>query len=92
MLYEVITSGQEGVNFIDVFLAEVPQNNPTGYGVFRVATVTAVMPPNPQDRFPQPDIEPDGIGLSPVDNRSLRGVLDTAPFKWEGTNPTLKRP
>ncbi len=37
------------------------------------------------------DIEPDGIGVSPVDNRTLRGILDTAPFKWEGTNPSLKR-
>ncbi len=37
------------------------------------------------------DIEPDGIGISPVDNRTLRGVLDTGPFKWEGTNPTLAR-
>ena len=37
------------------------------------------------------DIEPDGIGFSPVDNRTLRGILDTAPFKWEGTNPNLHR-
>ncbi|MBZ0258511.1 beta-propeller fold lactonase family protein, partial [bacterium] len=37
------------------------------------------------------DIEPDGIGVQPVDNRTLRGILDTAPFKWEGTNPTLRR-
>jgi cytochrome c peroxidase len=37
------------------------------------------------------DIEPDGIGMSPVDNRTLRGILDTAPFKWEGTNPSLRR-
>jgi len=37
------------------------------------------------------DIEPDGIGFSPVDNRTLRGILDTAPFKWEGTNPSLRR-
>ncbi len=37
------------------------------------------------------DIESDGIGLSPVDNRTLRGILDTAPFKWEGTNPSLAR-
>ncbi len=37
------------------------------------------------------DIEPDGIGLNPVDNRTLRGILDTAPFKWEGTNPSLSR-
>jgi cytochrome c peroxidase len=37
------------------------------------------------------DIESDGIGISPVDNRTLRGILDTAPFKWEGTNPSLSR-
>jgi YVTN family beta-propeller protein len=37
------------------------------------------------------DIEADGLGLHPVDNRSLRGIFDTAPFKWEGTNPTLDR-
>lgn len=37
------------------------------------------------------DIEPDGIGMNPVDNRTLRGILDTAPFKWEGTNPSLQR-
>ncbi len=37
------------------------------------------------------DIEPDGVGVAPVDNRTLRGILDTAPFKWEGTNPSLQR-
>jgi YVTN family beta-propeller protein len=37
------------------------------------------------------DIEPDGIGVNPVDNRTLRGILDTDPFKWEGTNPSLAR-
>ena len=37
------------------------------------------------------DVEADGIGISPVDNRTLRGILDTAPFKWEGTNPSLSR-
>lgn len=37
------------------------------------------------------DIEADGIGVSPVENRTLRGIQDTAPFKWEGTNPTLQR-
>ncbi len=37
------------------------------------------------------DIEPDGIGMAPVDNRTLRGIVDTAPFKWEGTNPSLSR-
>ncbi len=35
------------------------------------------------------DIEADGIGLRPVDIRSLRGIFDTPPFKWEGTNPSL---
>ncbi len=37
------------------------------------------------------DIEADGVGLSPVDNRTLRGIVDTGPFKWEGTNPSLRR-
>ncbi|NIM51071.1 MAG: beta-propeller fold lactonase family protein [Gemmatimonadales bacterium] len=37
------------------------------------------------------DIEPDGLGINPVDNRTLRGINDTAPFKWKGTNPTLRR-
>jgi len=37
------------------------------------------------------DIEPDGIGVNPVDNRPLRGILDTAPFKWTGKNPSLRR-
>jgi YVTN family beta-propeller protein len=37
------------------------------------------------------DIEPDGIGLDPVDNRTLRGINDTAPYKWTGKNPSLKR-
>lgn len=37
------------------------------------------------------DIEADGIGLHPFDNRTLRGIFDTPPFKWEGTNPTLYR-
>ncbi|MHC4415719.1 MAG: YVTN family beta-propeller repeat protein [Planctomycetota bacterium] len=37
------------------------------------------------------DIEADGIGMNPVDNRTLRGILDTAPFKWEGNNPSLSR-
>ena len=37
------------------------------------------------------DIEPDGIGVDPVDNRTLRGIFDTAPFKWSGLNKTLQR-
>ena len=34
---------------------------------------------------------PGGLGTQPVDNRTLRGIVDTAPFKWEGTNPSLRR-
>ncbi len=37
------------------------------------------------------DISPDGLGFNPVDNRTLRGVLDTAPFKWTGKNVSLSR-
>ena len=37
------------------------------------------------------DIEPDGLGVNPVDNRTLRGINDMAPYKWEGTNPSLRR-
>lgn len=37
------------------------------------------------------DISPDGLGVNPVDNRTLRGILDTAPFKWTGKNPSLSR-
>lgn len=37
------------------------------------------------------DIEPDGIGVDPVDNKTLRGILDTAPFKWSGKNPSFSR-
>jgi YVTN family beta-propeller protein len=37
------------------------------------------------------DIEADGLGVNPVDNRTLRGIYDTDPFKWEGTNPSLAR-
>lgn len=37
------------------------------------------------------DIEPDGIGTDPVDNKTLRGILDTAPFKWTGKNPSFTR-
>ncbi len=37
------------------------------------------------------DIEADGIGTDHVDNRTLRGILDTAPFKWSGLNPSFSR-
>lgn len=38
------------------------------------------------------DIAADGgMGLNIVDNRTLRGVAATAPYKWTGINPTLER-
>jgi YVTN family beta-propeller protein len=37
------------------------------------------------------DIEDDGIGMGPIDNRSLRGINDMAPYKWTGINPSLRR-
>jgi YVTN family beta-propeller protein len=35
------------------------------------------------------DLEPDGLGLNRVDNRTLRGIADTEPYKWSGKNPDL---
>lgn len=37
------------------------------------------------------DIEDDGLGMGPIDNRTLRGIADMAPYKWIGINPNLKR-
>jgi YVTN family beta-propeller protein len=33
----------------------------------------------------------DGMGQNLVDNRSLRGIAFTSPFKWNGKNPTITR-
>ncbi len=33
----------------------------------------------------------DAIGRNLVENRTMRGIAGTAPFKWSGTNPTLER-
>jgi DNA-binding beta-propeller fold protein YncE len=35
------------------------------------------------------DFDIDGMGRNPVVTRSLRGIKDTAPFKWNGKNPSL---
>ncbi len=35
------------------------------------------------------DLEPDGLGMDTLDNRNMRGVEGTAPFKWVGTNPDI---
>jgi len=32
-----------------------------------------------------------GLGGNLVDNRTMRGVAHTGPFKWNGRNPTLRR-
>jgi len=37
------------------------------------------------------DLEPDGLGRNLVDNRTLQGIRDTAPFKWSGVSPSLYR-
>ena len=37
----------------------------------------------------QYDLEPDGLGENVLDNRNLRDVAGTAPFKWVGSNPDI---
>lgn len=37
----------------------------------------------------QYDLEPDGLGQNILDNRNLRGVGETEPFKWVGSNPDI---
>lgn len=37
----------------------------------------------------QYDLEPDGIGENVLDNRNLRDVAGTGPFKWVGSNPDI---
>jgi len=37
----------------------------------------------------QYDLEPDGVGDDILDNRSLRDIADTGPFKWSGSNPDI---
>ena len=36
------------------------------------------------------DFEVDGVGKNLLETRSLQGIRDTAPFKWNGKNPDLK--
>ncbi|MBI5480582.1 MAG: hypothetical protein HY906_17120 [Deltaproteobacteria bacterium] len=40
-------------NYIDVFLAEVPKNNASSYGVFRVATIPIIYSKDPPRRQPE---------------------------------------
>ncbi|RME37760.1 MAG: hypothetical protein D6788_08775 [Planctomycetota bacterium] len=35
------------------------------------------------------DLEPDGLGQNLVENRNLRGMAGTNPFKWIGSNPDI---
>ena len=37
----------------------------------------------------QYDLEPDGVGRNVVDNRTLLGLRNTGPFKWNGKNTSL---
>jgi YVTN family beta-propeller protein len=37
------------------------------------------------------DLEPDGVGRNVVNNVSLRGLAETAPYKWTGKNVSLYR-
>ncbi len=37
----------------------------------------------------QYDLEPDGIGQNVIDNRNMRDVVGTGPFKWTGKNPDI---
>ncbi|MFO0727993.1 MAG: hypothetical protein U1E65_29705 [Myxococcota bacterium] len=46
-----------GINYVDLFLGEVPSNNPASYGIFRVATVPLEYPKDPNERTIRPDIE-----------------------------------
>ena len=45
-------------------------------------------PGNLADRL-QYDFESDGLGRNIVDNRTLTGIRDTAPYKWNGRNTSL---
>ncbi len=36
------------------------------------------------------DLEPDGFGMDLLDNRALEEIGDTAPYKWNGSNPDLQ--
>lgn len=46
---------------------------------------------HPDDGFDglQYDLEPDGLGENLLDNRNLRDVVGTGPFKWVGSNPDI---
>ena len=33
----------------------------------------------------------DAVGRNIVDNRTMRGISETGPYKWNGHNPTIKR-
>lgn len=50
-------TGEAGINYVDIFLAEVPANNPNTYGVFRIATVPLKYPDDPLERSVRDDIE-----------------------------------
>jgi len=92
------TSKQEVVGSIDLGGAKEITQTRFGQKMFHSAEVTfqrqfschSCHPDGNVDGLTY-DLEPDGVGVNPVDNRTLRGILDTAPFKWTGKNPSLSR-
>lgn len=36
------------------------------------------------------DLEPDGFGIGIIDNRLLEDIRNTAPYKWNGSNPNIQ--
>lgn len=54
----------------------------------RQFTCRSCHPGNHVDRL-QYDFESDGLGRNIVDNRTLAGLRDTAPYKWNGKNTSL---
>jgi YVTN family beta-propeller protein len=92
------TAKQEAVGSIDLGGAKEITQTRFGQKLFHSAGVTfqrqfschSCHPDGNVDGLTY-DLEPDGVGVNPVDNRTLRGILDTAPFKWTGKNPSLSR-
>lgn len=66
-------TGQTGVNYVDVFLSEVPANNPNTFGVFRIATIPLLYPRCEQQEDEDPD---DGEPAPCIFRRALRDDIE----------------
>jgi DNA-binding beta-propeller fold protein YncE len=62
--------------------------NSAGFTLQRQFSCRSCHPENHMDRL-QYDFEPDGLGRNVVDNKTLLGLRDTGPFKWNGRNTSL---